>query len=157
MARNQSDSERSIIRPSAPDPQDYDLSDSDQMAEFQRANQAYIEHIVRDQVEAAMGPHSKNMRDVRLGEEYKAVARQHGNDKDFDKTMAQALDRVAESGGDIGIIEAYQQASGSSASRRRNEHLPEKLRDKKKGVGMLGKIMRHHEEKGAARPFGKGY
>lgn len=155
MAQNQSSTEQSGARP--PDPRDFDLSDPEEMRDFQARTQDYIQRLVSEEVQEQMSGHSKNVRDVRLGEEFKAVARQHGNDRDFDKIMAQALDKVAESGGEIGIIEAYAEASNSSNAKRKNEHLPEKFRDKKKGVGALGKLMRHHEEKGTARPFGKGY
>ena|SRR2546428_3104043 len=124
-------------------------------SEFTSEQTDFIERMVRDEVEKVMSPHKGAMLNARLGEEYRAVARQHGGDRDFDATMAEALNRVGESNGELSIIEAYRQVSDSSASRRKNEHLPQPLRAGKKAAGSLGKLMAFNQGNPLPQPFGK--
>ena len=127
-----------------PNPEEFDFDDPEDMQRYQAETENYIAGEVRKQVEAAMGPHRESVQHSQWTEEFQALERKYGRDPDYKANFDAAVQDVMDSGGELSIVEAYQRVAGENDSRRKNKHLPEKLRSGKKAVGALGQLMDHH-------------
>lgn len=140
-----------------PDPAAYDFYDSNDVARFHQDNGAYYQQLVDARVQAALQPHMESLTTARWERDYNSAVERYGNSENFKQIMAIALQRVLDEQGKISILEAYQQADNKDRAKpgqKYSAHLPEAFRDKKRGIGMLGRIMHHNAETGRARPFG---
>jgi hypothetical protein len=137
-----------------PDPMSYDFYDSNDVARFHQDNGAYYQQLVDARVQAHLAPHASALQEAQLRQDYNAAVERYGNDGNFQEVMDVALKNCAEAqarGKQFSIVAEYQKANDASAARpgqRGNAHLPEAFRDKRRGIGMLGRIMHHNQQTG---------
>jgi hypothetical protein len=146
--------------PQPPDPMSYDFFDPSETARFHQDNSAYYQQLVDQRVQAHLAPHAESLREVALRRDYNAAVERYGDDENFQDVMNVALANCAEaqrSGKQFSIIAAYQAANDVTAARpgqKGSAHLPEAFRDKRRGIGMFGRIIEHNHQTGRAKPFG---
>lgn len=143
--------------PARPDPAGYDMYDPADVAAYQQANDAYMQSVIDQRVQAALQPHMEDLTTAKWERDYNSTSSRYGSDPNFSAVMEIALQRVVDEQGKISILQAYQEADNKDRARpgvRGNAHLPEAFRDKKRGIGMLGRIMHHNQQTGRSRPFG---
>lgn len=140
-----------------PNPADYDIYDSNDVARFHSDNATYYSGLARREAEALLSPHMDAMREAALQRDYNAALARYGNDANFRECMDVALKNCAEadkSGKPFDIVEEYQRANDKTAARpgvRGNAHLPAEFRDKRRGISCLGRIMEHNRQTGRGR------
>jgi hypothetical protein len=135
--------------PQPPNALDYDLYDPNSAAEYQRANNDYIQNMVQRQVQTAMQPHQGQLREAELAKEYNGCVADYGADEDFQTIMQVAMQNMVSAGGRGSLREAYERAADQSAARpgkRGYGRLPTALRR----TDSLGKIMFHNQQTGRA-------
>src|SRR5215510_9325957 len=93
--------------PQPPDPAQFDFYDPQQVAEFHRRNNEYMQAEVQRTVQAALDPHRETMQSAEYTRQYNSVLADYGNDPNFKPFMDKALQMVAKSNGRYSIPEAY--------------------------------------------------
>lgn len=151
----------------APDVTQYDMWDEESVAEYNRANNAYIAQESARRVNEALAPHRAAMRMAQHEQDFNALAAEHGDDPNFRNVMLAALELMKDDEG-LSMPEAYKQANNpknAKLGRRGNAHLPEDLRafrtdaNGKRQRNLqtgLGRIMAHNQMSGRAAPIKRG-
>ena len=93
--------------PQPPDPTEFDFYEPNQVKEFHRLNNEYIQATVQQSVQAALDPHRDAMQVAEYTRQYNSVLVDYANDPNFKPFMDKALQLVATSNGRFSIPEAY--------------------------------------------------
>src|SRR5262245_17080792 len=93
--------------PVAPDPTQFDFYDPNQVAEFHKQNNVYMQAQIQQTVQAALAPHQGAMQSAEYTRQYNSVYNDYGNDPNFKPIMDKALQMVLDTGGQYSIPQAY--------------------------------------------------
>ena len=99
--------------PQPPDPTQFDFYEARDVAEYQRQNNAYMQAMVQQSVQAALAPHQDAMQSAEYTRQYNSVLADYGNDPNFKPFMDKALQMVAKSNGRFTIPDAYEWVASS--------------------------------------------
>lgn len=149
--------------PQLPNPEEYDLYEPMEVVRFQHDNAMAMQAQIDAKLQAALAPHQQELYKAKVREEYNDCQARYGEDENFQEVMDVALANCAEAdkaGKRFSIIEEYQRANDKTAARpgrKGNAHLPQEFQDKRRGVGMLGRIMHHNQQTGRASYKKRGW
>jgi len=99
--------------PQPPDPTQFDFYEARDVAEYQKQNNAYMQAMVQQQVQAALAPHQGAMQSAEYTRQYNDVLAGHGwlpdgsENPHFKPLMQKALRLVGDSNYQYSIPEAY--------------------------------------------------